>query len=153
MSEQTDEELLLAFIKRYHTLRRLIKADMARTLGDMHLSHMQLMTLKTLSHQGPCGVSELGERLGLSASTVSGLLDRLEAKGVVERTRDESDRRKVLITLTPEARKMAKRLHASFKDLLETLVTSLTRDDMEAMLRGMNVVIRQLEKKTEEVER
>lgn len=153
MNEQSDEELLLTFIKRYHTLRRLIKADMGRTLGDMHLSHMQLMTLKTLSHHEPCGVSELSEQLGLSASTVSGLLDRLEAKGVIERTRDESDHRKVLITLTPEARKMAKQLHASFKDLLGTLVTSLTRDDMGAMLRGMNVVIGQLEKKTEEVER
>ena len=30
MNEQSDEELLLTFIKRYHTLRRLIKADMAR---------------------------------------------------------------------------------------------------------------------------
>lgn len=47
---------------------------------------------------------ELGEATGLSSAATTAMIDRLEARGFVERTRDVGDRRKVIVRMTPKAR-------------------------------------------------
>jgi DNA-binding MarR family transcriptional regulator len=50
---------------------------------------------------GPHAVGELGEALGLDSGTLTPLLKRLEAAGLVSRQRDAADERRVLVSLTP----------------------------------------------------
>ena len=81
------------------------RAQLHAQLGD--LTAIQLQVLVVL-HQdaGPAGLTmhELGSRLGISASSTSQLIDRLERAGFVERTRESEDRRVVRVTVTPSAR-------------------------------------------------
>lgn len=87
-------------------LRRIIRAiDLhSRELVQRYgLTGPQLVVLKELLSRSPRSVSELAKAVNLSQATVTGILDRLEKKSMVERLRSEVDRRKVLVSPTSSA--------------------------------------------------
>ena len=69
-------------------------------LDRIGLTYTQYIAMMVLWEERQMGVGELGERLFLDSGTLTPLLKKLESKGLVTRTRSESDERKVLITLT-----------------------------------------------------
>ena len=70
------------------------------------LTGPQLATLREASRLGPTSVSALARAVHLSQPTVTGILDRLARQGLVERCRDESDRRTVKVSVTVEGHKL-----------------------------------------------
>jgi DNA-binding MarR family transcriptional regulator len=66
--------------------------------------------LDVLEAEGPLTAGHLAQRAGLSAAAATTAIDRLQAKGYVERTRDADDRRRVLVALTPLARERSGRI-------------------------------------------
>jgi DNA-binding MarR family transcriptional regulator len=87
-------------------LRRIIRAiDLhSRSLVQrVGLTGPQLLLLKELAEGGDATVGELARAVHLSQATVTGVLDRLEAKGLAQRRRSVEDRRKVVVSATAEA--------------------------------------------------
>ncbi|MGD8557033.1 MAG: MarR family transcriptional regulator [Chromatiales bacterium] len=85
-------------------LRRVIRAvDLhSRNLAASHgLTGPQALLLKALQH-GRLSAGELASRVSLSQGTVTDILNRLEKRGTIMRLRDASDRRRVLVELTPK---------------------------------------------------
>ncbi len=76
-----------------------VKAGAA--LGELGLGFAQAHALRMLDPEEPIAMSALAERLFCDASNVTGLVDRLEARGLVERRSSENDRRVKALTLTP----------------------------------------------------
>lgn len=70
-------------------------------LDDLGLTYPQYLVMLVLWESEPRGVKELGAELGLDSGTLSPLLKRLEALGLVERRRSGQDERRVAIHLTP----------------------------------------------------
>ena len=70
------------------------------SVGELGLSPMQAHTLRFL--QQPLPMSELADTLWCDASNVTGIVDRLEARGLVERRASPDDRRVKLLCLTDE---------------------------------------------------
>lgn len=66
--------------------------------------------LDVLDREGPVIAGRLAQQTGLSAAAATTAIDRLEAKGYARRTRDADDRRRVLVALTPLARKRTGRI-------------------------------------------
>jgi DNA-binding MarR family transcriptional regulator len=60
-------------------------------------------TLSILEREGPLTAGGLSDRSGLAPASITGILDRLERAGWVHRTRDPTDRRRVIVSLDPEA--------------------------------------------------
>jgi len=91
-----DEELLVA-------LRRIIRAidlrskQLSREVG---LTGPQLLVLQNIGAQPNIMVRQIAENINLSPATVTSILDRLEARGLVNRVRSTEDKRKVAISLT-----------------------------------------------------
>ena len=69
-------------------------------LEELDLTYLQYMVLMVLWQEINLNVKELGERLGLDSGTLTPLLKRLEAKGLVKRRRSEQDERVRIITIT-----------------------------------------------------
>ena len=99
-------------IRMLRAIRRIIRAV------DMHskmlqqaqdITAPQLVCLLTLLKEGALTMKRLSQLIDLSASTTVGVVDRLEAKGLVSRTRSTQDRRQVFISITVEGQEMAKR--------------------------------------------
>lgn len=78
-------------------------------LAPLGLTYPQYLVMLVLWEQDGQAVSAIGERLTLDSGTLTPLLKRLEASGLVQRLRDAADERRVLIQLTPEGRAMKTR--------------------------------------------
>ena len=70
-------------------------------LDDLGLTYPQYLVMLVLWESEPRGVKDLGDELGLDSGTLSPLLKRLEALGLVERRRSGEDERRVAVHLTP----------------------------------------------------
>ena len=73
-------------------------------LAQLGLTYPQYLVMLVLWEQDGITVSELGERLFLDSGTLTPLLKRLQASGLLARERDVQDERRVRITLTPQGR-------------------------------------------------
>lgn len=93
-------------------LRRIIRAtdaaakDLARAT---ELTTSQLLVLNILENGGPHTIGELVREVNLAQATVTTLVDRLEERGLVSRSRGEIDRRKVQVALLPSAAEVLRR--------------------------------------------
>lgn len=93
-----DERLCLAL----YTASRAMTARYRPLLSSLGLTYPQYLVMTLLWEEGPSSVGRIGTRLSLESSTLSPLLKRLEATGLVTRTRDAADERSVRVALTPE---------------------------------------------------
>jgi MarR family transcriptional regulator, organic hydroperoxide resistance regulator len=78
-------------------------------LAELGLTYPQYLVMLVLWESSPLTVSQLGARLHLDSGTLSPLLKRLEAAGLVARTRVESDERSVEVSLTRDGRALRTR--------------------------------------------
>ncbi len=92
-----------------NNLRRLFKAIQEYSkaiLRQTGLSAPQVWVLSVLEGAPGLSLNDLSERIFAHPSTVSGIIDRLEERGVVRRERDPDDGRGVRLSLTPRGRRM-----------------------------------------------
>jgi DNA-binding MarR family transcriptional regulator len=81
-------------------------------LAEFGLTYPQYLTMLVLWETQPQSVGELGAKLHLDSGTLTPLLKRLEADGLVVRRRDAADERRVLVALTPAGLKMRDKIMA-----------------------------------------
>lgn len=99
---QLDNQLCFAVYSTSLAMTKLYKP----LLDELGLTYPQYLAMLVLWEKDGLMVSELGERLYLDSGTLTPLLKRLEASGLVSRLRDAADERRVHITLTPAGRKL-----------------------------------------------
>lgn len=93
-----DNFVCFALYSAGHAFTRLYKP----LLEPLGLTYPQYLVMAVLWEKDGPTVGEIGEKLLLESSTLTPLLKRLEAAGLVKRTRDRDDERVVRIQLTPE---------------------------------------------------
>jgi DNA-binding MarR family transcriptional regulator len=89
----------------------------------------------------------VADALGVSRTTVTGLLDRLEGEGLVTRAIDPEDRRCFVLTLTPEGRNLINEIYGNRRALIEKALASLSSDELQALSRGMAALASAIEGK------
>lgn len=87
-------------------------------LDTLGLTYPQYLVMLVLWQQDDVLVKSIGEKLFLDSGTLTPLLKRLEASGLIARTRDEADERQVRITLTHEGRALRKKAHSIPREVL-----------------------------------
>jgi DNA-binding MarR family transcriptional regulator len=90
---------------------------LAVELADLGLSHGEVNALAQLEPGAVRTVAELQAATGQRASTLTGVLDRLERRGLVERRLNPRDRRSFTVTLTDTGVVAAKRVDQTFRDM------------------------------------
>ncbi|MEU0098626.1 MarR family transcriptional regulator [Streptomyces sp. NPDC006267] len=92
-----------------HAASRAFGGFYRQALKDLGLTYPQYLVMLVLWERGPQSVKAVGERLRLDSGTLSPLLKRLEAAGLVRRERSREDERSVLIDLTEEGARLRDR--------------------------------------------
>ncbi len=87
---------------------RSIDQQNKRMCSEYNLTLPQLICIRQLLLGGSMTSSQLSNQMFITQATLTGVLDRLEAKGVLARTRSSQDRRKVFIALTEKGEDMAR---------------------------------------------
>lgn len=100
--------------------------------SGISLGHLQILWI--LQEHGPLPVTRLADWLGIGAPNATGLLDRMEQRGLVERARDAEDRRVVLVRMT-DAGRTAITEHDGWRfELVEQLLEPLPTDHLLAVV-------------------
>jgi DNA-binding MarR family transcriptional regulator len=127
----------------YHELMNLAAALVALSHHVLHLfaevgrtyklSQQQVELICAVIVRGKVGMTDLSRLMHLEKSNLSNLVDRLEQRGLVSRTRDPDDRRITWVELTSEGTKLAIQTHAEVTAKLDELTGSLPREDQERL--------------------
>ncbi|MCZ8511977.1 MarR family transcriptional regulator [Paenibacillus filicis] len=123
-------ERRLAAMDRF--IQRMLLAA-RRWPSDMELSKQQLFLLKTLLDRSRATVGELAEQLSLSPSATTIAVSRLANLGLIERTRDESDRRLVWLQLTEDGKRKMLKFKAERDELLLGMLSRLTDEETDRL--------------------
>ncbi|MFB9235185.1 MarR family winged helix-turn-helix transcriptional regulator [Plantactinospora siamensis] len=94
-----------------HVAGRMVGQRWSAYLADRHgLTPAGMHVLFTLAHSGELGHREIAERCFVRPATLTGIVDTLERRGLVERRRDAADRRTVRLALTADGRRHVREL-------------------------------------------
>jgi DNA-binding MarR family transcriptional regulator len=112
--------------------RRLTEALYRRIAGGIPPVQLQALTVLAA---GDVRMRELARRLGLATSTVTRLVDRLEAAGLAERRSERPDRRSVLVGLSASGRESLRAMRKRLRGILSELLSSLSPHEQGELLR------------------
>jgi MarR family transcriptional regulator, 2-MHQ and catechol-resistance regulon repressor len=110
-------------------------------LEKLGLTPPQFYVLATIGYAGGLPFGEIGAKMMVTVSNLTGIVDRLEEKKVVSRKRDENDRRVVHVVLTEKGAKLYKSTIPLFEKSLVQIFSSLNRlqqKELSALLRKLN---------------
>jgi DNA-binding MarR family transcriptional regulator len=105
----------------------------------------QMRVLGLVGHEPGLTGQELSARLGVSAPTASGIVDRLATKGLLARVEDAGDRRVRRIELTPEGRHLLSSIDSLFDQLIQAVVPAIALDDLRAIRNGSRAMLNAVE--------
>ena len=110
------------------------------------LSLVHLNVLAVLDVDGPLPMRGLAETLDVSQASATGIVDRMEQRGLVERRRGDDDRRVVRVALTDQGRSLIAGLATERREHLAMMLDHLTDDELEAFLLGARALHRARER-------
>ena len=112
----------------------VIQGMLERRAAEYDLSIIQTRLLGVLRDRKPT-MHELARFLGLDKSSVTGLVDRAERRGLVARVPSTTDRRAVLVSLTDDGRSLVSQAAARFEADVSTLLSRLPPRERETLSR------------------
>jgi len=130
------------------TLYRWMEISMRRSMRNfLHyaretgLSMSQISVLFHLRRMQSCGVTDLGDHLGVSSAAASQMLERLVQQGLILRSEDPQDRRVKQIVLTDKGRQVIEAGVAARQDWLVDLAESLSAAEKQQIGVALNLLV------------
>ncbi len=118
----------------------LLKNCMAKGFEGMGITSTQGMVVGNLFKNNQMKVSDLSKELGLSNSTVSGILDRMEKQDLIKRIRSKEDKRVVFVCLTKKVETMHENLHKRSEEIVGEIIALGTGDDVIRIVEGVGIL-------------
>jgi DNA-binding MarR family transcriptional regulator len=125
-------------------LRRVFKvvhrySKRAEKVGGM--TGPQVWAMKVIAESAPIRVTDLARRMYLHASTVVGILDRLEQQSLIERTRSKKDHRVVMVSLTAKGKETVSKVPQIAQGLLLKGLKELSDEDLQTTSEGLRMLV------------
>ncbi len=114
--------------------REFVSAFRRWQRGSLSLIHLNVLTI--LESDGPLSMGQLAEELDVSVASMTGIIDRMHARGLVERRHGADDRRVVLVHPTDAGAGVFREIDQHRRDGLESLLAELTDKQMLDLLVG-----------------
>jgi DNA-binding MarR family transcriptional regulator len=116
-------------------LQRRFLLDLFKKTSAKRLSIPQYTLLGFLAAESGVPMGNLAKRMGHATSATTGLVDRLEAAGLVRRQSVQGDRRQKLVEITPKGRDLVGKMQAELRFHLSGILAKLDAPDQEAWVR------------------
>jgi len=122
---------------------RAINLESKRVEKNFGISIPQLLTLKYLKEKPDykSTMRNLREFLSLNASTVTGIISRLETKGYIARLPDPSDKRSTPIVLTSKGDELIKKTNLSLHERISKNLEAINENEYQAILGSFQTII------------
>jgi len=130
VSDTSGTHLWLVLMKAQRTLARHAK----RSIEGLELCFSDFVILELLLHRGPQPVNAIGRRIELTSGAITTAVDRLEARGLVERTHDAQDRRVRTVSLTKEGQSQITAAFEQHKRSMNRAASGLTSGERASLI-------------------
>ena len=140
---ETPEDGLQELIYTYVSLRQtadIIRRHVESELNEYGVTGPQYGILLNLATRGSMSLSDLSETIFRSNSTITSLIDRLEANGLVIREDHEQDRRVTMATLTEQGLELFDRIRAPHRQHLADMIMCLTQEERFQMINYLSKI-------------
>ncbi|KAA9021758.1 MarR family winged helix-turn-helix transcriptional regulator [Niallia endozanthoxylica] len=133
-----DETSIKKLVDQYIDLNFSIEKNVENMIkgqisGD--LTNDQQYMLRYINKVEVCTSSELAEIFHVKKSAITAIINRLWDKGLIQRTRDEKDRRIVYLTLTDAGKAMFNQSEARIHKLVASFITQFDQEEIEAFMK------------------
>ncbi len=149
--EKTTPETVAAELRSLDASLDLLDEGVAASFG---IKRGDLRAMEVVSRRGRLTAGQLGEELGVTTGAVTGLIDRMERMGYFQRQDDPSDRRKVVVVLTPKARARERRAFEPLERDVQKMLSSYRAADLgliAAFLRRVGTIVDRIGGRADEV--
>ncbi len=137
-------ELVLITLRR---ITRAIDLHSRELVRNYNLTGPQLVLLKELARFNEITVGDLSKKISLSNATVTDILDRLERRKLVERTRSSSDRRCVMVKVTDQGRELLYKAPPLLQERFKSQFDCLKEWEQTLILSSLQRVAKMMEAK------
>ena len=141
--------------KIMYLIRRLIQAGELYTKEldrNYQVSVPQLLCLLTLHENGSLSPSQIAKNTMVGTSTMTGIIDRLEKKGLVTRVRNSPDRRMITISLTEAGKKLARSAPPLIRQEVIDGLERLPKSEIEKIIHGLEIFVDLIDMQEPEVQ-
>ena len=142
-----NELLIKEIVGAIRKFVRAVSLDAFKISKKYGLTGPQSTLLRTLVKEGPLSSASLSRRLYVTPSNITGIIDRLEKKGLVERIRKERDRRIVLINLTESGAELSNSLPDPIEKKLIYELADLKPEHVRILALVMNQILNLIDAK------
>lgn len=134
--------LAAAIIDDIRRIYQVLAEQSRRVEHKTGLTGSQLWVIKMLEESAPMKVSDLARRMHLHPATMVGVLDRLEMKGLVQRTRSDKDRRVVHVIITDQGMELVRNSPELPQGLLANGLETLSDKKMKVISDGLEMIVK-----------
>ncbi len=135
------EDIVVTILRSQVAILRVVKVN----VNKESLTMQQFGVLRLLSLRGVLPMSMLSEELKVTPPVITGIVDRLEDKGLVKRSGSASDRRRTDILLIDKGKRVYRKIQADYRlSLQESLRRSLTPAEQETLAELLRKFAREI---------
>jgi len=136
------EESILRSLRRITRAIDLYSRQLAK---QFKLTGPQLVCLRHVRQHGALMPSELAKAVSLSQATITGIIDRLQAQDLVTRERSDQDRRRVIVELTAEGRRLVDSLPSPLQERFATRLAELPAGNQQVIDTVLKQIVEMME--------
>ena len=121
----------IGFVLRKASQRHI--AIFSQRIGE--LTPPQFAALARLAEVGDTSQNQLGQLVAMDAATIKGVIDRLKARDLVALSRDDGDKRRLIVSMTPQGRETVARLLPLARTITQETTAPLGAREVETLMR------------------
>jgi len=139
MCEKSIKELVDHYINVSFSVNKIGESLVKEQIGS-DLTNDQHYTLRYINKVGTCTSSELAEVFDVKKSAITAIITRMWEKGLIQRTRDENDRRVVYLTLTDKGNELFLKTEERIHSLVESFISKFEQSEIVQFLKTYDKV-------------
>jgi MarR family 2-MHQ and catechol resistance regulon transcriptional repressor len=112
---------------------RSLQRHAFRSIEALDMCFSDFTVLELLLHKGPQPVNAIGRRIDLTSGSITTAIDRLEARGLVERGFDPDDRRARIVSLTKQGTSRIREVFAQHERAMDRAASGLSKTERDAL--------------------
>ena len=136
---QSRKELVNNLVEYMECMQSKMRTRPGSAWSDLDLTMPQAKTLLYLADE-PCRMNGIAGSLGVEMPSATSMINRLAAKGLVERRQDPTDRRAVVCALTPAGRDAVEKFWSLRAAKTESLAAALTTEELEIVVPALQIL-------------
>jgi MarR family transcriptional regulator, organic hydroperoxide resistance regulator len=126
--------------KSLRKISTIIKQKGREILASFEITPPQFIALQWLLETGDMTIGELANKMYLACSTTTDLIDRMEKNELVERIRDENDRRVVRIHLLPKGKEIIEKVILNRQEYLNKMLINFSQDEIDSLQKNLSLL-------------